>query len=186
MKKLLLITAITIFGFANVNAQNDIKLGAKVGLNFANIYGDNTGNIDPITSIINFGIVGEISLSEKFSFQPELMYSVQGYSVSDDVVALNYFNIPLMGKYYLSKKLSVEAGPQIGFLLSAKDDGRSVTDNFKTLDFGVNVGVGYELNNGLNFGVRYNLGLSNINDVSGSSNKIRNGVAQISVGYFFF
>ncbi|WP_420573464.1 porin family protein [Kordia sp.] len=184
MKKLLLIAAFAVFGFANVNAQ-DIKLGAKVGMNFASIYGDTPANLDPITSIVNFGVVGEIPINEKFSFQPELMYSIQGFSINDTSLTLNYFNIPLMGKYYLTKKLSVEAGPQVGFLLSAKNDGPDVTDNFKTLDLGVNVGLGYKLNNGINFGLRYNLGLSNINDVSGSSDKFRNSTLQLSVGYFF-
>ena len=144
------------------------------------------GNIDPITSIINFGFYSEIPINEKFSFQPELMYSIQGFSVDDKVTTLNYLNLPLMGKYYLTKKLSIEAGPQVGFLLSAKGPSRNAKDNFKTLDFGVNFGLGYKLNNGLNFGARYNFGLSNINDVSGSSDKLRNGVLQVTVGYSFF
>lgn len=185
MKKLLLFTAMAVFGLINMNAQ-DFHLGAKVGINFSDIYGDNTGATDPITSIINFGVMGEMSFSEKFSFQPEIMYSIQGYSVNDDLVSLNYLNVPLMGKYYVAKGFSLEVGPQIGFLLSAKDESVNVKDNFKTLDFGVNVGLGYKLNNGLNFGARYNMGLSNINDIQGSSDKFRHGVVQVSVGYFFF
>jgi len=50
----------------------------------------------------------------------------------------------------------------------------------------VNLGVGYKLENGLNFGLRYNVGLSNINDVEGSSAKFRNGTAQVTIGYSFF
>lgn len=185
MKKRLLFTAMAIFGLANMNAQ-DFHLGAKIGINFSDIYGDNTGATDPITSIINFGIVAEKSFSDKFSFQPEIMYSIQGFSVDDDVVTLNYLNLPLMGKYYITKGFSLEAGPQIGFLLSAKNEEINVKNNFKTLDLGVNVGLGYKLNNGLNFGARYNLGLSNINDVQGSTDKFRHGVVQVSIGYFFF
>jgi hypothetical protein len=185
MNKLLLVTALTVFGLANVHSQ-DIHLGAKVGINFASIYGDNTGDLDPITSLVNFGVVAEMPFSEKLSFQPELMYSIQGYSIGEDVVALNYLNLPLMGKYYLSKGFSVEAGPQIGFLLSGKYEDVDVKDNFKTIDFGVNLGLGYKLNNGLNFGARYDFGLSNINGVDGASDKYRNGVLQVSVGYFFF
>jgi hypothetical protein len=119
MKKLLLITMMTLFGFINVNAQ-DVEFGAKLGANFGSIYGNNTENIDPILSIINFGFYSEIPLNEKFSFQPELMYSIQGFSVDNNITRLNYLNIPLMGKYYVTKKLSLEAGPQVGFLLSAK------------------------------------------------------------------
>jgi hypothetical protein len=184
MKKILLVTVIAVLGLTNVNAQ-EIKFGAKGGLNFASIGGDNTGDVDPVTAF-NFGLVAEIPISEKFYFQPELMYSGQGYSFNDDTIALNYLNIPLMGKYYLTKGFSLEAGPQIGFLLSAKNDKTDVKDSFNTVDFGVNFGLGYKLDNGLNFGARYNLGLSDINNIDNSSNKNRNGVFQLSVGYFFF
>jgi hypothetical protein len=184
MKKILLLAVVTVLGFTNVNAQK-IKFGVKGGLNFANISGDNTKDIDLVTSF-NFGVVSEIPISEKFSFQPELMYSGQGYSFNDNTVALSYLNIPLMGKYYVTKGLSVEAGPQIGFLLGAKNEKTDVKDSFNTFDFGVNFGLGYKLDNGLNFGARYNLGLTDINNVEGSSIKNKNGVFQLSVGYFFF
>ena len=91
-----------------------------------------------------------------------------------------------MGKYYIAKGFSVEAGPQFGLLLSGKYEDVDVKDNFKTVDFGVNLGLGYKLNNGLNFGARYDLGLSNINNVNGNSDKFKNAVLQVSVGYFFF
>ena len=186
MKKLLLIGAITIFGLAQVNAQ-DFHLGAKVGINFSDIYGDNTEETGPVTSIINFGVVGELAFTEKLSFQPEIIYSLQGFGVeNDELVSLNYLNLPLMGKYYITKGFSVEAGPQIGFLLSARTDDVNVKDNFNTVDFAFNLGLGYKLNNGINFGARYNIGLSNINNIQGSSDKIRQGVLQVSVGYFFF
>lgn len=185
MKKVLLITAISIFGLTTAQAQN-VEFGAKIGANFSSIYGDTANDIEMITSVINFGVYSEISINEKFSFQPELMYSIQGYSVGDDIVSLNYLNVPLMGKYHLTKKLSFEAGPQIGFLLSAKNENIDVKDSFKSIDFGANLGLEYKLDNGLNFGVRYNVGLSNINDVQGSSDKFRNGVAQLTIGYSFF
>ncbi|AUC76517.1 porin family protein [Olleya sp. Bg11-27] len=191
MKKLLFITAITIFGFTNAQAQ-EVEFGAKIGANFTSIYGDTNDNVELITSVINFGVYSEISLTEKFSFQPEIMYSIQGFSINDDVtgtddiVSLNYLNVPLMGKYHVTKGLSLEAGPQIGFLLSAKNEDIDVKDTFKSIDVGVNLGLEYKLENGLNFGARYNFGLLNINDIEGSSDKFKNGVAQFTIGYSFF
>ncbi|PKG50857.1 porin family protein [Olleya sp. 1-3] len=185
MKKLLLITVISVLAFTKSQAQ-DVKFGVKLGANFSSIYGDTSDEIETITSVISFGAYSEIAFNEKFSFQPELMYSIQGFSVGDDIVTLNYLGLPLMGKYYVTKGLSLEAGPQIGYLLSAKDEGRDVKDNFKSLDYGLTFGVGYKLENGLNFSARYNAGLSNINDVVGSKDKFRNGVAQLSIGYSFF
>ena len=184
MKNLLLLAVVTALGFTNVNAQK-IKFGAKGGLNFASVSGDNTNGTDVVTSF-NFGVVSEIPISDKFSFQPELMYSGQGYGLKDNTIALSYLNIPLMGKYYLTKGLSVEAGPQIGFLFSAKNDKTNIKDLYTTFDFGANFGLGYKLENGLNFSARYNLGLTDINNLDNSSNKNKNGVLQFSFGYFFF
>lgn len=184
MKKILLLAVVTVLGFTSVNAQ-EIKFGVKGGLNFATISGDNTKGIDLVTAF-NFGVVSEIPISDKFSFQPEIMYSGQGYSFNDNTIALSYLNIPLMGKYYVTKGLSLEAGPQIGFLLAAKNEKINVKDSFNTFDFGLNFGLGYKLDNGLNFGARYNLGLTDINNVENSSIKNKNGVFQVSIGYFFF
>jgi hypothetical protein len=182
MKKILFVAVLTVFGIASSNAQA-IKFGAKGGLNFASISGDNSKNFDTVTAF-NFGLMTEISVSEKFSFQPELMYSGQGYSFGDKVAALDYLNIPLMGKFYVTKGLSLEVGPQVGFLLSAKTDNTDIKGLFNKVDFGVNAGLGYKFENGLNFTTRYNFGLSDITSSNTSSNK--NGVLQVSVGYFFF
>jgi len=184
MKKVVLVTVMTVFGLANLFAQ-EIQFGAKGGLNLASISGDNSEDFESVTSF-NFGIMSEIPISEKFSFQPELIYSGQGYSIDDSTVELNYLNMPLMGKYYVTKGLSIEAGPQIGFLLSAEDEDTDIKDSLNSVDLGVNFGLGYKLDNGLNFGLRYNLGLSDINDLDGFTNKNQNGVFQLSVGYFFF
>ena len=186
MKKTLVATALLFIGLANVNAQN-FELGAKAGINFASIVGDNTSDVGPITEFQSFGLVSEIPLSKKFSFQPEVMYSVQGFDNDDELVNLNYLNVPLMAKYYVAKGFSLEAGPQLGYLLSAKQDDNDVDENFKSFDLGLNLGVGYKLENGLNFGARANLGLSNINDIEldGVDNTNRNAVFQVYVGLFF-
>ncbi len=184
MKKAILVIVISVLGFVNMNAQ-DIKFGVKGGINFASINGDNTKNIETVTSF-NFGIMAEMIISGKFSFQPELMYSGQGYDIENKMVELTYLNMPLMAKYYVTKGLSLEAGPQIGFLLSAKKESIDLKNQLKKVDLGVNIGIGYKLDNGLNFGLRYNLGLSNMNNVDGITAKNKNSVLQLSVGYFFF
>lgn len=184
MKKNFLLAVVAVLGCTNCNAQK-IKWGAKGGLNFASVKGDHAIDKETVTSF-NWGILSEIPVSTPFSLQPELMYSGQGYSFKGHTIALSYLNIPLMGKYYLVKGWSVEAGPQIGFLFSAKDDATDVKDSFKKFDFGVNLGLGYKFDNGLNFGVRYNLGLTDINNVHSLADKMKNEVLQLSVGYFFF
>ncbi|PIA77614.1 hypothetical protein BFR04_09240 [Gaetbulibacter sp. 4G1] len=186
MKKVVLITVITVLGLSNVNAQK-IKFGAKAGLNFAFITGDNTEDLDPNTDF-HFGFLAEIPLSGKFAFQPELIYSGQGAELniaSEGRISLNYLNVPIIGKYYVTKRLSLEAGPQIGFLLSTKGGTLDYKNILRTTDYGVNFGVGYKLDNGVNLSARYNLGLSNIYKAKNITDKNRNGVFQLSVGYFF-
>lgn len=184
MKKIIAVIIIVILAGVNVNAQ-EIKFGAKIGLNYASIVGDNTEQIDPVTSF-NVGVLTEIPISEKFSFQPELMYFGQGYNYNDNTISLNYLSIPVIGKYYLIKGLNLVAGPQIGFLLYAKNDKASTKDLYNSVDFGINFGVGYKLDNGINFGARYIYGLTNINNVEGIVDKNKNVGFQLSIGYFFF
>jgi len=187
---------IAVIGTVSVNAQT--SFGLKGGLNLASITGDDVDELDGRTSF-HFGGVVEIEISEKFSFQPELVYSAQGASESYDeegfdietTIMLDYLNIPLMAKYYVTDGLSLELGPQIGFLLSSKFevefDGDSESEDIEDLssvDFGLNLGLGYKFDSGLNFGARYNLGLSNLDDTD-SDESIKNGVFQVSLGYFF-
>lgn len=206
------LTALTIFTLSSLNAQ-DVTFGAKAGLNFSNA--DITdANMDSKTSI-HLGVTAEFKISETLSIQPELLYSAQGAKESDSeqdgdflssaetTYKLNYILLPVMAKLYVAEGLSLEAGPQIGFLTSAelevdstyKDliDNSSETvsvttdikEAFKSIDFGLNFGLGYKLDSGLNFGVRYNLGLSNIVDEGSDDYEIKNRVFQLSVGYTF-
>jgi hypothetical protein len=197
MKKLILFVALAIFVIANSNAQ--INFGAKAGVNFATITGDDVDIFDGRTAF-HVGVVAEIVISETFSFQPELLYSAQGADYSDDefegTFKLDYLNIPLMAKFYVGEGFSLEAGPQVGFLMSAKDEydftgtafkseEEDIKEFVKDIDFGINVGVGYKLEGGLNFGARYNLGLSDANDSGDDSFTLKNSVIQAYVGYFF-
>ncbi len=186
MKKLLLVTVIAVLGLTNINAQK-VEFGAKAGLNLAFITGDNTEDFKPNTDF-HVGVMAEWKITNKFSLQPEIIYSGQGSDInieSEGRISLYYLNIPVIGKYYVTERLSLEAGPQVGYLLSTKGGTIDYKDLLHTTDYGVNFGVGYKLDNGLNFTARYNLGLSNINNVDGFSEKNRNGVFQLSVGYFF-
>ena len=192
MKKLIL-TALAVATFGFVSAQEEgIRFGAKGGLNIASISGDDTDDLDSRTSL-HLGFVAEIPVTEKFAFQPELIYSAQGAAFDlageDVTIALDYLNLPLMGKFYVAEGLSIQAGPQIGFLLSSKvkvDDEDEDLEDVNGLDLGLNFGLGYQLDMGLFFDGRYNLGLSNLDDSDSSDDfSQKNSVIQISVGYKF-
>lgn len=207
MKKIIL-SAIAVMTFAFVNAQ-DVKYGVKGGVNISNFSGDTDGT--DLKSRVGFNIGGfvEIKFSEKFALQPEILYSTQGtkfknvgaevggsFYTGDINFNLAYINIPVMFKYYGTKKFSIEAGPQIGFLTSAKSktklDGFNrtnqidVKDIFESIDFGLNLGAGYDFTENIFVGARYNFGLANIAKTeAGDNTKLHNSVFSFSVGYKF-
>ena len=206
MKKLIFFVVIAVFGFTNLTAQ-EVNFGAKAGVNFSDITGDDVDSFNGLTSF-HVGVVSEIEISDKFSFQPELLYSAQGSDYEDEyedytdkgTVKVDYLNLPLMGKFYITEGLSLEAGPQVGFLLCATmeyeligtgfEEGKhemNIKDDLKGIDFGANLGLGYKMENGLNFSARYNLGLSDNNDNKEllDDSSYKNSVIQVSVGYFF-
>lgn len=194
MKKLILLLAVSMISLPLMQAQEFFKMGAKAGVNFANLVGDSEDA--KMRTSYHLGIVAEIPISEKFSFGPEVLYSSQGAKFTEDGIEgsfkLDYVQVPLMLKYYAGPGFSLEAGPQIGFLASSEVEAEGVSvdteDYFSSTDFGVNFGLGYKFVNGLFLQGRYNLGLSNIwdsNEFESDDSKIKNSVIQFSVGYMF-
>ncbi|MEK8180936.1 porin family protein [Flavobacterium buctense] len=206
MRKIIM-AAIVLFGLNSIEAQ--VKYGLKGGLNIANLNIDEAGfpKTSAITSF-HLGGFAEIMLNKKVAFQPELIYSAQGAKFdflfddgsgnlydTENTFKLSYVNIPLMIKYYPQSKFFLEAGPQVGFLTSAKlkvevvgfgSDTQGANQLFKEIDFGFNLGAGYNISKNAMVNVRYNLGLSNIAETeSGDTTTINNRVFSLSVGYIF-
>lgn len=192
MKKLFFLT-LALCTILTANAQKSkrdegIKLGIKGGLNVANLMGD-VEDVAIRTSI-HAGLVAEIIVNDKFSIQPELLYSGQGASDTREGggrIKLDYITLPVLAKFPIAKNLSLETGPQIGFLISGKykdnDSNKTIPDT-KTIDFGLNAGLNYELNNGVFFQARYNLGLTDVG-YAGDNIRASNAVIQFSIGKLF-
>lgn len=171
MKKIML-SILAVVAFGTANAQ-DIKFGVKAGANFSNFSGD--ADTDGLTSFY-IGGLADFAVSEKFHVQPELLYSMEGAKDAE----MSFLRIPIMAKYYVAEGFNLQAGPSIGFKMSADDGLDEVT---KSMDFGLGLGAAYELPIGVFFDARYNLGLSNISDVDGFDVKTTN--FQVGVGYRF-
>jgi opacity protein-like surface antigen len=173
MKKIILTLGL-VFAFGLTNAQ-ETKFGIKGGLNNTNWTGD--FDTDAKTSFYLGGLV-DITVSEKFHVQPELLYSSEG--ASDDL-GVSYLRLPIMAKFYVADGFSLQAGPELAFKIGAEED--AVDDSIKSLDYGLGVGAGYELTSGLFFDLRYNLGLANISEDDNFD--IKNTGLQFGLGYRF-
>jgi len=188
MKKVIL-SLLAVCMIAMVNAQEvkkiadfDVIFGAKAGLNFATV----TGNVSNPSILVgvHFGGMAEVTINKELAIQPEVLFSMQGSNYSKKGnTQLNYLLLPIIGKYYIKKNISLEAGPHLGVLISARDGGGNVKKHISSTDVGFNIGAGYKLDNKINFGIRYSFGLTNINNDGNS--KMNNAVLQLSVGYFF-
>jgi hypothetical protein len=196
MKKLFLVSAAILFFAAGAFAQ--LSVGAKAGLNLANLAGDDVEDSDMRTSFHVGGYLN-FAFSENLSLQPELLYNSVGAKSSYDdpdfgdvteTIKLNYISLPVMLVYSFGT-VNLQAGPQVNFLAGAKykieADGESfeedINDGLKSTDFGFNVGLGANFGK-LNATARYCLGLSSIADEGDADTK--NSVIQLSLGYRLF
>lgn len=190
--KIKLITIALFFGvITTMNAQDNTipksNGGIKGGYNLAAVSFDGDGETEQRHGF-HIGVYGESFISESFSIQPELMYSQQGYEITNSsgtfTQKLDYINLPLMLKAYPSKNFFLEAGPQIGLTVSHKEEYDGLFSSSQeydpnNFDWGMNFGGGFKTDSGISFGVRYHLGLGDLYD----EGKAQNRVFQFSLGF---
>ena len=189
MKKSFFTLTLIVFCAYGAIAQG-ISGGLKAGVNFANQKWSGDGFSASADARTGFHVGGylNIGFSETFGVQPELIYNAVGAKIGEAKFNTDYLSIPVMLKYNPVPIFNIHAGPQFGFLLSAKQDDQDIKDGFKGMDLGVGLGAGVDLPMGLGITARYVMGLSNISedadDVEGVS--VKNTALQISISYRLF
>ena len=175
--------AVVLLITGTVTAQ-EFEFGAKAGLNFASLDGDGIEGLDSRTGF-HLGLVAELPVSKRFSVQPEVLYSAQGATTSDDrTFKLDYVNVPLMGKIYVVEGLSIELGPQVGINVTSKEESGSEKEeieDIETLEFSAALGAGYRFAGNLFFQARYIWGIN----PAWEFRELKNRVFQLSAGYKF-
>jgi len=191
MKKLTILAALIIMS-ASVFAQG-IEFGAKAGLNLASqtkIIGSTK-----MCPGIYAGFFSDYTINNFFGIQGELLYSMMGVKETglDGLLGGNtitnkadYIVLPVLAKLYVAEGLSLDLGPQFGYMISAKKKSPSGTINVydgvdKKFDVSFGMGLSYKLNAKFDISGRYNLGLTKIEDYSDS----KNSVIQFGIGFRF-
>lgn len=196
MKRLFLVLSLCTITLMSTYAQDSTakksNAGIKGGYNLAAVSFDGDGETGQRHGF-HIGFYGESFVSENLALQLELLYSQQGYEISDDsgtfTQKLNYINLPIMFKAYPDDNFFLEVGPQIGLAISHKETYDSGFDIFDTsqefdpdnFDWGMNFGGGFKTASGVTLGVRYHLGLGDIYDEGSPKNR----VWQFSLGFDF-
>ncbi len=166
-------------------------VGIKGGANITKI--DGKGFNEEFKSGYSLGGFAEIYFNKKWGIQPEVLWNQYQTKTSqdfDDVipngtndldVKLNYLSIPLLLNFRPASFITFQAGPQFGILINKEngliENGRQA---FSKGDLSMLGGVQLNLG-GLRVGGRYQVGLSNINDID-NSNKWKNTGFQIYAG----
>ena len=189
IKRITLLVAIVALSTA---IFGQTTFGVKGGLNISNFKISGGGASIDSKMLVGFqiGAFANMGINDQLSFQPELLFAQYGCNFdkdfSDKPLKQNFITVPLMVKYSLGA-INLQAGPQLGFLLSAKVDGNDVTGssdlNMKKLDMGLALGLGYELENGLGFEGRYYIGLAN--QTKESDVTMKNSAIQVALTYRF-
>jgi hypothetical protein len=207
MKKVLLF-CVAILTAGITFAQT--KVGIIAGPNFSSITSKNMiANSGKETSDLlvglRAGVTLDLPLAQEFYIGTGLLYAGKGgknKDNSDFKTTLSYLQIPIN---FLFKpevgagKLNLGAGPYVAYGIGGKNKGTigNVTAEYKAFDdesgdlklkrfdAGVGVVAGYELNNGLNFGLNADLGLVNAYEKTDNDRSFKNTSFGVYVGYKF-
>jgi hypothetical protein len=196
---------IMVFVFTAAIAHSQI--GIRAGVNIATLNYDPDDFSDDVSSIIglNIGLLMELPVTDRISLQPEIHFIQKGAKEEFDdffgsgkiTTTFNYLELAVMGKFNLldignDGGLYLGLTPHLGYALSGEtkfeENGFSDTedidfDEVSRIDFGIGFGAGATFGNFF-LDIRYNLGLTNLND-SDFDIDINNRGLLIGVGYMF-
>jgi len=203
MKKIFL--TLILCSFAGAMFAQGARFGITAGLNVSN----QTSKMGSVSTSEDWkagfqaGVFMDYAISPNLSLIPELLFAQRGYKMSTDILGetysenttLNYLQLPINLAYKFDvsngQKLFPFAGIYLGYALSGTSKSGSESekitlgsgaDQMNALDYGVNLGLGYEYSN-IVFKVQYNLGLANLANVDGVS--VKNNNVAVTVGYMF-
>ena len=197
MKKKILLLSIAILTLTTLKSQEKIQFGIKGGVNFTNMTSNMTSEIlieKEYKTGFHTGILFEIPFGDKFSLQPEILYSTYGSKGKEIMFGgpnitteykLDYIQIPILAKIYLYKGFSLEIGPSFNFLVNDKKirESNTITDIGEKFEFSGILGVSYKLSSGLIGSFRYTNSLTNA--LNQDYSETNNYGFLIGIGYLF-
>lgn len=179
--------------------ENFFRIGAKAGVNINKINGQSYKSGFNYNYLL--GAFMQFNFSKRFGLQPEINFvqstsefSNDATNVYDDLFSsgsqrkakLDYLKIPLLLNINVgpSKRVKLQLGPQVGGLLNQTIDSLKTNhDIFKKGDWAAVGGLWIQIPF-INLGARYEMGLSNLNDID-NSEKWKSQAFTIFVGFTF-
>jgi hypothetical protein len=191
------------------------QFGIKGGLNLSNLTNPPQGITGNRMKLgFHGGIYLKAAATDVFAIQPELLYSSMGsqrdYAGGSSRFNLNYLQLPVMAMFHVTPGFNIHAGPYVSYLINANvvatdnstgappvagwganDLNNLNRNNFAQFDYGVGVGVGFDIRP-INVFARYNIGLQDVNRTTAENDPAfrttggsRNSVIQVGLGFGF-
>ena len=238
MKKLInvaLLLGVLSFTTTSFAQKGDFTIGARGGVNISKLC---CGSMELNEDYVfgegpSFGITASYSFSKYIYLVAELDYATQGgkrngmqaitpgtsnilYAKFDNKTVLNYLELPVMARLTMGDKFKyyVNAGPYIGYLLSAKNvtsgssavysdkagtkiehnglqsfnSDKDIKDQMQTINFGLcgGIGGGYTFGkHGIWLDGRYVLGMPNIRKNTAVNGENSTGSIMAGIGYTY-
>lgn len=168
--------------------------GIKAGAQFSNFRGDGKAQFPGLSSAASWmaGFYSQFGMGRVFSIQPEILYSRRQGKADAGDIRFDYLEVPVLGVFSFTENVSLHAGPQVGVMMSAKEEGNEInTKDFNSFDYGAAVGAEAKVSI-FRLGARYYLSLTDIGkyeDVAPATsrgyNDLKTGNFQLYVGVGF-
>jgi hypothetical protein len=140
---------IICLGMSFSSGFSQINWGIKGGPNLSATFTYVAGLTIPYRCGMNIGGFVQMKFSNRFFVLPELMYSLKGNKADDGSLDLNYINMPVLAGFKLVGRLSIVAGPELGYLLNANERSNNVkiqvSYEFRRFELGLAGGLRYAI-----------------------------------------
>lgn len=156
-----------IFSTIQLHAQKRVTPGVRAGVNVSTL---SNINADFKTDFYAGAILG-LNLGQKYTLQPELIYTRQGannvnlVNDNDEVtgqenVTIQYLSLGVINKFYFVEGFHALVGPSLDMKIGRNFPRIDFNDDdYGGVDLGISLGLGYTLPIGLTFEGRFKTGM---------------------------
>ena len=152
------------------------QYGLRVGANLANLKITNESPLSSFFATSSDKLCGHIGayyreeINDKFSIRPNLLITAGGSNLTSSFtmglasVSTIYLGLPLDFMFHIpvgENTLSLVGGPFVGYLLSYSSEVSDEEDEFKNVDYGLNLGLHFQFKS-FGIGFSYGIGLANV------------------------
>ena len=168
-------TTIGLILLALILKAQSLELGLKTGVGIANTHITNLpeteNHSDIFSPILSYSFNGTISYRSKgllgVTVEPGIIqkgwYSFKGND-NENKFIIQYFQLPFLSDFYVSDKLFFSIGPELNYLLNAKNKSNygteKITELNRKFELAGLIGCAYKIHNNLDIGLRYSHGLT--------------------------